>query len=249
MTSRPLPLLCVPLLALPLLLGGASPAAAVEFRFGTNEGNAINGRAAATLTGGGFALSLGTTAPGAVIAEISQSGMGVNSGAIAGVTDGSTDKFDLLGGVSPLSGMGEQISFSFDQPGVLTGLDFDGVKDEDYEFFLLQTATSTDLYFFDSFAGSTADPSLIDVPGMVVFLQEDPQLGGGSPIDDRSPTLAIPFAAGQEFLLTYGELAVGGGGNGARLQGITVRAVPEPAAAALVGCVLTLGTAGRRRAT
>ncbi len=126
------------------------------------------------------------------------------------------------------------MTFSFDTPGVLTELDFDGVKDEPYEYFLLQTAGDPDRYFFDSFENSTADSGLIDVSGEVIFLQE------GGPVDDKSLSLGIPYAAGQKFMLTYGQLdhlvpQNDPIGNGARLQGITVIRVPEPAT-----CILGL---------
>ena len=48
---------------------------------------------------------------------------------------GEHEDFEIVAGV------GEAIQFSFDKLGILTGLDFDGVKDENYEFFLLQTGT------------------------------------------------------------------------------------------------------------
>jgi hypothetical protein len=137
--------------------------------------------------------------------------------------------------------VGEAIRFSFDKPGILTGLDFDGVKDENYEYMLLQTVTIPDTYFFDAFDGSSADPGLISVPGVVWFLNEF------TPPDDGVLDLAIPFAAGQEFTITYGELSVGLPGNGARLQRIVVAAVPEPTAyAILLAAVLRLALFRRR---
>ncbi len=234
--------------ALPMaLVAGADGAV---FSFGSNAGNGLHGEASGQLAQGGFTLSLETTLPDALLAELSQSGLGVNSRSnpAVGFADGSTDKMDVFGSSSSLAGQGEQIRFSFDKPGILKSINFDGVKDEDYEYFLLQSANNPDLYFFDSFQGSLADPGLINVPGQVIFLLEDPQLGGSSPIDDKTPPLSIRFEAGQEFLLTYGELAVGGGGNGGRLQAITVAEIPEPGSAILALGFAALAAMTRLRA-
>ena len=102
--------------------------------------------------------------------------------------------------------------------------------------------TSPDLYFFDSFANSSADPGLINVPGHVVFLNEIVEP------DDGILDLAIPFAAGQQLSITYGQLSVGLPGNGGRLQRIIVAPVPEPVDCVLLASgVAMLLCAGRRQ--
>ncbi len=208
-----------------MLLGGnASGESLFSFR---NTVHGIDMMSSGTLTSGDFTMQLaaGPANAGALFREFN-AGLGIVSRATAGMNDPSLDTFNVLSDDdgNPLGG--ETMTFSFNRAGVLTELDFDGVKDEAYEYFLLQTSTSPDLYFFDSFINTMGgDPNLIDVPGQVVFLQE-----GSSGIDDKSPPLKIPFVAGQQFVLTYGQLdGIQPGqqmGNGARLQGITV--VPEP---------------------
>lgn len=220
-----------------LLAGGSLPAE--EFIFGGNL-NGLAGQGSKTLVSGRFTMTLEVTRDGAVMAETDSRGLGVNSRGIAGATDPTSDKFDVLGGT--LAGEADQVRFWFDRDGFLRDLDFDGVSDEDYEYFLLQTPTSPDLYFFDSFNGSTADPGLISVPGVVHFLQEAPGGGGSGPVDDRSRPLGIPFTAGQVFVLTYGELA---DGNGAKWQGVTV--VPEPCTALLLVASAVAASRARTR--
>lgn len=222
-----------------LMIAAASVASGATFQFG-GDANGLTDQSSATLTDEGVSLTLEATPTGAQFNERG-SGMGINARSVPGVVGGEIDKFDLISGSSPFTGQGEGVRFSFDQPGILKELDFDGVKDEDFEYFLLQTSTSPDLYFFDSFNGSTADPSTIDVPGVVMFLQEAPGGGGSGELDDRSEELFIRFAAGQEFLLVYGQL---GAGNGAQLQEITVQTIPEPAT--LLGAALAGGVLGLR---
>ena len=189
-------------------------AAANSIVFGSNR-NGIHGQSSATVPIGSFALSLTAGPAPSTFHETGVSGLGVNSRAIADATDDEIDKFSMIGGNASASGSAEFVTFSFDQPGILTEIDFDGVKDESFEYFRLQTATSPDLYFFDSFIGSTADPNQINVPGQVVFLQE-----GTGTNDDRSPELSIPFAAGQVFTLTYGQQGLGNGAPTARYDGL-----------------------------
>jgi hypothetical protein len=184
------------------------------FGFAAND---LNGLASKSLTNGEFTMQVSAGPAGGLLYESNGApGLGIGTSGVI-VTDGEHTVFDMGS-----TGAAEFIQFSFDRPGVLTGLDFDGVKDENYEYFLLQTATSPDLYFFDSFENSTANPGLINVPGQVIFLQE---FHGP---DDAVTDLGISFAAGQPFKLTYGQLNVGLTGNGARLQSISVGIVPEP---------------------
>jgi hypothetical protein len=177
-------------------------------------------------------------------------GMGVDATAVLG-PGGQAARFDRIGGTS------EYVEFSFDAPGVLTGLNFDGVKDESLEYFLLESSGGVRINLFDS-AANTTIPGAIDnalaqgvVTGQVVYMLE----GGG--FDDETNSLFVPFTAGQVFKLTY--LEVGGGlgepfeptevPNGARLQSITV--VPEPASLVLAvaaGCAaLVAAPRGPRR--
>lgn len=161
-------------------------------------------------------------------------GLGIDSTGSSS-SEGEQTLFDNFTGTSEL------VTFSFDKAGVLTGLDFDGVKDELYEYMMLRTATSPDLFFFDSFETSSADPGLISVPGQVVFLEE---FHGP---DDSALDLHIPFAAGQEFTITYGDLPVGGVGNGARLQRVVVQGIPEPATWIAAGVAILCQCSARGR--
>ncbi len=212
------------LLALPF--GTANAETLFSFR-NTVHGIDTMSSGAITTNGLTMQLSAGPSTAGALFREFN-SGLGVVSRGTPGINDPSLDTFNVLSDSSGNPIEGETMTFSFDKAGTLRELDFDGVKDEAYEYFVLQTTTSPDLYFFDSFINTMGgDPSFINVPGQVVFLQE-----GTSAIDDKTLPLNIPFAAGQEFVLTYGQLNTAQPGqeigNGARLQGITV--VPEPPA-------------------
>jgi len=128
---------------------------------------------------------------------------------------------------------------------MLTGLDFDGVKDESLEFFTLETF-GVRLHFFDSQAIRSLVESA-NLPGEVVYLDEI-----SSQIDDEVSNLKVRFAAGQLLTLTYGELdgqvVTLQRGNGARLQAITVQLnpVPEPAAV-LPSASLVIGWIAHRR--
>jgi hypothetical protein len=139
----------------------------------------------------------------------------------------------------------------------LTGINFDGVKDEALEYFILDTPHSGRINFFDSqininVPGAVAAAVQANVvTGAVVLLLENLSF------DDEAQGLHIPFAAGEQFTLTYAELGPvfhpTDTPNGARLQGITVVAVPEPATHAislgvsiLLGWFRGCGSAGRR---
>lgn len=220
-----------------LLVAACAPQATcgeTVFSFGGNR-NGLTDATSAAVTEDGVTLSITPVIPGSTLNELGQSGLGVNSLGVPDVADlGTTASrldFNLLQGSGPFDGAGEAISFAFNRSGVLTELDFDGVKDESFEFFRLESS-GIDVTFFDSMA----DPLVATAPGDLVFLQEEV---GNPLVDDRSPPLSIPFAAGQTFTLTFGELPEGTVANGARLQGVTVAAVPEPAA----GVALLLASA------
>ena len=210
------------------------------FSFGGGQ-NGLVDAPTASLSDGGFTLSIDPQPAGALLNERGRSGLGINSQGINGAVDsggaGSSIDFNILGGAPGLNGLGESISFRFDRGGFLTELDFDGVKDESFEFFRLQS-TGVDITFFDSMA----DPQVVSAPGDVVFLQEEV---GNQLVDDRSPKLAVPFAAGQTFTLTFGELPDGTAANGARLQSITVDAIPEPTTGLLLQLTLACGLLSR----
>ena len=214
------------------LSGG--PVLAVEFSFPTVP-REVDSLSTGSLTVAELTLELqaGPASAGAVLREFS-AGLGIQSRTVAGVFDPNLDKFDVL-----LDVLGtDTLTFSFDKPGVLTGIDFDGVKDEPLEFFTLESTNGLQLHFFDS----QAVPSLVTaaaLPGQVIYLLETAQF------DDEIRNLQIRFSAGEQFKLTYGELdrlfAVPEPGNGARLQSITVEEIQEPVAWILlaVGSALT----------
>lgn len=231
-----------------LLIG---PLRAETFSFGSNTDNYLSGLATGSLTEGDFTLELTAGPAGALLNEPLPTMLGILSRNLPGVVDPSLDKFDILGGTSPLAGTGESLQFSFNRPGVLTGINFDGVKDESLEYFILELTGGIRVNLFDSAANTT-------IPGAVAAAQFDGVVTGdvvylleiSSQIDDEAQGLQIPFAAGQVFVLTYAELGAAYGitedGNGARLQGISVMAVPEPGAFWL-GIIAALFVARRGR--
>ncbi|MEM8680723.1 MAG: hypothetical protein AAGF97_15350 [Planctomycetota bacterium] len=194
------------------LLAGPVTAETFTFNSGSQGLQDLN---AATVVGAEFDLQLTAGPAGALLYDLDLQGMGINTRELGVGVDSDRDKFNLMGGTGPLAGQGESLTFSFNRSGIITGLNFDGVKDETFEYFRLDVPHQTSLFFFDS----QADPAAIDVPGDVIFLLED------ATFDDEIGGLAIPFTAGTTFELVYGELGVG---NGARLEAITVQ-VPEPA--------------------
>jgi hypothetical protein len=240
----------VGLVAALLIWGAADQACGETFTFGSNA-NDLVGAASKTLVSGDFVMDLSAGPVGSGLWETGSAlGMGVDSTAVLG-GGGQSARFDRISGVS------EFIEFSFSAPGMLTGLNFDGVKDESFEYFLLESAGGVRVNLFDSAANVTIAGAIDNavllgaVTGEVIYMLE----GGG--FDDETSSLAIPFAAGQVFRLTYLELGGGLGPqfeptlepNGARLQSITVTAVPEPTALAMVSIAagLLLAAAARRR--
>ncbi len=223
-----------------LTISFAATARGETFAFGLGANNLL-GATSKTLNSGGFAMDLVAGPAGSGLWETAGvGGMGVDSTAVLG-PGGQAARFERI------NGTGEFVEFFFDVPALLTGLNFDGVKDESLEYFILESTGGLRVNLFDSAANITI-PGAIDnavlqgaVTGQVVYMLE----GGG--FDDETNNLAIPFAAGQVFRITYAEVGGGLGAafepiiapNGARLQGITVAAVPEPASLAL-----SVGTAG-----
>ncbi|MEM1303341.1 MAG: hypothetical protein AAGG46_00505 [Planctomycetota bacterium] len=244
MTSRGVALL---LLAL-FNLTAAAEASTASFLFGRNAFG-LTGVGSKTIAQPGVAMSLATTVPGAEFNENGTRGLGSNSRAVAGATDPEIDRFNVLGGA--LDGQREGLVFSFNTAGVVTDLLFDGLSDEAFEFFRLETPSGRVLSLFDSEVGLRVTRlSAIDEPN-VTLLEEI-----GVPDDDLSG-LSIPFAAGETFTLTYGEylpdpsdLAPGFDlrlGNGGRFEGVVVTLVPEPTGAAIIVGGLVLVGPGRRR--
>jgi hypothetical protein len=211
---------------------------AATFPFGGSQNN-LNGLESTSLTSGGFNLQLSTRIPGTRLNEPQGAGLGIDSTTVVGAGDPQPPLFNVLEGGGPLAGTGEGARFSFDRSGLLTGINFDGVKDESLEYFVLETPGGQRYNFFDSAANTTV-PGAVDsaiaagvVTGQVVYLLEI-----NSTIDDEAQGLQIPFGAGDPFTLTFQSLDSRFGpievANGARLQGITVLAVPEPAGYLLV---------------
>lgn len=230
------------------LSSAAAVAGAAEFHFGNNA-NLLTGQTSGVVTVDGVQMSLTANPAGGVFYESSVAGLGVDSIAVPGATDLDRDKFSILRGDAGIAGTAETLTFSFDTAGVITAIDFDGVKDESLEYFILTGESGQRVTFFDS-AANVSVPGAVDaavlagaVTGDVVFLLE----GGG--FDDETFGLSIPFAAGETLTLTYAELDAQFGplqaGNGSRLQGLTVTAIPEPAALALA-VVACCGVSRRR---
>lgn len=225
-----------------------------SFRSGDVE---IVGVSEATLTVGQFTMNLAAKPTGALLRKtLSADGLGVTGATINGVNDpGGLSDFTILDG--DLEGVGESVEFSFDRPGILTGFDFDGLSDERLELFVLETESGLRVNFLDSRANMPNTPNAMfehpldaalrdgAIVGDVILLLEDSATG----LDDEIHSLAIPFAAGQTFHLTFG--AAGqpysqDSNFGGRLQGIEVQAVPEPSTFVLLGLPFA-GFAGRRQ--
>jgi len=216
------------------------PAAAATFTFGSNA-NGLVGQAGATLISGEFEMQLTAGPSGAGLRETgSPSGLGVSSIAISGVLSDTANAFGLLHSSDPLlDGGGEFVQFAWDRPGILTGLNFDGISDERLELFVLQTPSGRRINFVDSRANMPDSPHPVfehpldaavsagAVVGEIVYLWEVSGL-----YDDEVYGLRIPFAVGQTFTLTFGAAGLPYSQDSdfaARLQGIEVQVVPEPA--------------------
>jgi hypothetical protein len=222
----------------------ANQSCAATFTFGSDANNFNSAATPSTsLTSEEFAMQLAAGPSGAILHETTTpTGMGVASALIGSDVDpGGLNSFNVLQG--SLEGVSEYIEFSFARPGLLTGLNFDGMSDEKLEFFTLISTGGLRINFVDSAANASdhpnpdhlfpVDEALSDgaLVGDVVYLLEI-----NTTIDDEVKDLEIPFAAGQVFTLSYaylGHIYGQQAGDGSTLQGITVRAVPEPATSLL----------------
>lgn len=253
MSSRFIPHLVSICLALEILLSVVRSSHASTFAFGGSQ-NGMNGLEAKSLASGGFSMVLGTSIPGTKLNEPQNAGLGIDSQSLVGADDNAPALFNVIGGSGPLTGVGEGVQLTFDRPGILTAIDFDGVKDESLEYFILETPSGQRINFFDS-AANTTIPGAVDnavtagaVTGNVIYLLELNNV-----IDDEAQDLHIPFAAGEAFTLTFQDLGSKFGAiqpsNGARLQSITVAEIPEPAtySVAAVGCLAVLFGSARWR--
>jgi hypothetical protein len=191
-----------------------------------------------------------------VLNENAGTTIGIDSRAVAGALDVGdrfgTDKINVLGGTGAAAGTSETITFSFNRGGVLDALLFDGVKDETLEYFRLQSPGGGVLLLFDfeaEFRPVQQGFSLAAVVSEPVQLFDD--------AGDDAMGLGIPFAAGAQFVLSYGELPFppryvpktpDQPPNGARWQGLIVVEAPEPSAVWLVWAALA-GLAPLRRRT
>jgi hypothetical protein len=186
-----------------------------------------------------FEMTIAVHYPNGGIFFEQNDGVAVRSTGLPAISDqDGAGKINMLSVNGVQSAAAEAIAFSFSKRGYLTGIDFDGVKDETLEHFVFTSSGGIRINFFDSAADTTIPGAVTNAPpetlwGDVVYLLE----GGG--FDDEVHDLRIPFAPGQLFVLTYAELPpvnlfLYGVGDGARLQGITVVEVPEPATALIV---------------
>jgi hypothetical protein len=220
-------------LVVPMAASGA------PFVFGNNM-NELTGFSSKTLTADLVQLQISVHNPvGATFIESDPAGLTIDSSAIPSIVDSEgPGKINRIAGPGLPADAAEALKFSYNTPGVLTGINFDGIKDESLEYFLLTSTGGLRVNFFDSAANLT-NAGAVDaaiaagaVTGTVVYLKENAVL------DDEAPNLHIPFMAGQEFVLSYGELGSEFGatetGNGARLQGLTAQSVPEPTALGII---------------
>jgi hypothetical protein len=249
-------------LFLAFCLGGSTHAA--SFVLGNNANGLTGHIGPAVLTRDGVTLTITHTLSGAKFDE-SGKGLGVDargtpSAALENTSLGGTDKLNLQQALGPLTAFtapavfyGESLRFGFDRAGTITALMFDGVKDESFEFFQLESSRQGVLHsFFDAEIGlRITDPTLLTVPNKLLLTDAIV-----SSNDDRAG-LAIPVAPGEVFTLTYGEFIVtpnmlkpGNGlleGNGARWEGVVFTAAPEPSSLAMLGLIAIVTSFSRVR--
>lgn len=227
-----------------LILLFANNSWAANYDFGNNA-NGLSGLASSTLAQEGTNLNLAVVTAGATLNEDNSDGLGIDSNNIPGTVDSSGSKLNVLGGT--LAGIRESLTFSFDKPGILDLLRFDGLKDEPLEYFSLETPSGTVLSLFDF----EVELRLNDQGFQLSDLGVANPVQADGPSDDFSG-LAIPFAAGEIFTLSYGEIDYDGSvlpgyypadnalnptndlPNGARFEGLGYSVVPEPNSLALL---------------
>jgi len=226
-----------------LLAVGSHVSLGAEFFQLTSHQHGITGAPSATLTQGGYELSLLPSPAGSLLNETSSGGLGIDSSPIVRTENESPTRrsfFNLLGG-GPSAGAGESATFSFNRPGILQSLHFDGVKDETFEHFRLNLPSGGVLTLMDYEVETRLQEqgftlAAITLPGLT-FLSDgnDDRLG-----------LNIPFNAGDQFTLTYGEFPYppgyaprgGESPNGARWEGVVVSPEPASSVLALVASLL-----------
>ena len=232
-----------------LLVTGGSEMSAAEFRFGRNEAG-VGGLTTAAVIADGVTLSIAAGPAGAVLDARGFGGLGVTSRDLAGVSGGEVDKFDVIAGSSAFTGQGEFVELVFDVAGSVTAIDFDGVKDESFEYFVVTTESGRRINFFDSAANTTV-PGAVDAAigdgalvGDVLYLLE------AATFDDEIFGLAIPVAAGETMTITYAELSSAYGPiatpNGAKIQGFVFQPLPAPSAVILATYAAALAARRRR---
>jgi hypothetical protein len=216
--------------------------------------HALTGQTSATVAAGSFAGTFTAGPAGARLNENDDAGLGIDNRLVAGSTadtgiNRGATKFNIIGGSGPLAGSAEFITFSFDKPGVLQHLLFDGLKDESLEFFGLLLPSGATLTIFDSQTLSKLTDQGFDLADLQVT---NPVLCQDE--EDDLYDLNYRFAAGEVFTLTYGEVdfnailpgyvpVVDQVPNGARLQGMAV--IPEPTATMLVAAAMVLASTRR----
>jgi hypothetical protein len=230
-------------------------AAATTISFGANR-HGLHGAATGVATSGAWHMALVAAPLGAVFHENSATTLAVDGRGVTGSIDVgdrfAPDKINILGGTGAAAGIAESITFSFDRAGVLEALLFDGVKDETLEYMRIQAPDGGVLLLFDfeaEFRLAQQGFNLTALASEPVRLFDD--------AGDDATGLAIPFSAGDKFVLSYGELPYPSGyvpltpnqpPNGARWQGLVVVETPEPSAAALGGAATIVLVGARRRA-
>ena len=208
----------------------------------------LTGLTAGQVSTGPFTATIAAGPSGAVLNENDSQGLGVDNRLAAGATADSgsnrgTTKLNIIGGSGAVAGSGEFVTLSFDRPGVLQHLLFDGVKDESLEYFQLILPNSEVLTIFDSQTHAKLNDQGFDLSDLQVtnpILCQDEE--------DNLYDLNYRFQAGDVFMIAYGEVDFGTQlpgyvpvvdqePNGARFQGFSV--VPEPSSWAISAMLLT----------